>query len=101
MISLSLLRRERTYETLGDLGHRIVATGQQSVVLLERISDLERVNTRLRGTLDVASQKVTRLQRRELCVHSEMRQIRRFRFYDRMRIARLEDYARRHLGYHP
>ncbi|GJT95476.1 putative reverse transcriptase domain-containing protein [Tanacetum coccineum] len=41
---------EGTYETLGDLGHRIVATGQQSVVLLERISELERVNTRLRGT---------------------------------------------------
>ncbi|GKF21179.1 hypothetical protein Tco_0069817, partial [Tanacetum coccineum] len=56
---------EGTYETLGDLGHRIVATGQQSVVLLERISELERVNTRLRGTLDVASQKVTRLQRKE------------------------------------
>ncbi|GKA71129.1 hypothetical protein Tco_0777268 [Tanacetum coccineum] len=40
---------ESTYETLGDLGHRIVATGQQSVVLSERISKLERDNTRLRG----------------------------------------------------
>ncbi|GJV09414.1 hypothetical protein Tco_1347070 [Tanacetum coccineum] len=65
-----------TYETLGDLvqrfhdhtveipvhrvqvidsiqrdqGHRIVATGQQSAVLLERISELERDNIRLKGT---------------------------------------------------
>ncbi|GJY65441.1 hypothetical protein Tco_0467679 [Tanacetum coccineum] len=43
-------------------------TGQQSVILLERISELERDNTRLRGTLDVTSQRVTRLQRRELRV---------------------------------
>ncbi|GKD63721.1 hypothetical protein Tco_1305829, partial [Tanacetum coccineum] len=41
---------EGTYETLGALGHRIVATGQQSVILSERISELERDNTRLRGT---------------------------------------------------
>ncbi|GJV54896.1 hypothetical protein Tco_1455901 [Tanacetum coccineum] len=50
--------------------------GQQSTVMLERISKLERDNTRLRGTLDVASQRVTLLQRRELRVHREMRQIR-------------------------
>ncbi|GJZ92052.1 hypothetical protein Tco_0664117 [Tanacetum coccineum] len=69
---------EGTYETLGDLGHRIVATGQQSVVLSERISKLEWDNTRLRGTLDVTSQRVSRLQWRELRVRREMRQIRRF-----------------------
>ncbi|GJY49532.1 putative reverse transcriptase domain-containing protein [Tanacetum coccineum] len=45
---------EVTYETLGDLGHRIVVTGQQSADLLERISELERVNTKLRGMMDVA-----------------------------------------------
>ncbi|GKE46554.1 hypothetical protein Tco_1477812, partial [Tanacetum coccineum] len=55
---------EVTYKTLGDLGHRIVATGQQSAVLSERISELERDNMRLRGTLDVASQRVSRLQRK-------------------------------------
>nr|GEV11519.1 reverse transcriptase domain-containing protein [Tanacetum cinerariifolium] len=53
---------EVTYETLGGLGHEIVATGQQSAVLSERISELEWDNTRLRVTLDVASQRVTRLQ---------------------------------------
>ncbi|GKD10813.1 hypothetical protein Tco_1190498, partial [Tanacetum coccineum] len=53
---------EVTYETLGGLGHVIVATSQQGVVMLERISELEQDNTRLRGMLDVASQRVARLQ---------------------------------------
>nr|GEV13655.1 hypothetical protein [Tanacetum cinerariifolium] len=92
---------EVTYETLGDLiqrfhdhteeipicrvqaikgvqrdqGHMIVATGQQSVVRSERISELERDNMRLRGTLDVVSQRVSRLQQKELRVSREMRQI--------------------------
>ncbi|GJV45856.1 hypothetical protein Tco_1430392 [Tanacetum coccineum] len=58
-----------------DQGYMIVATGQMD-------------------------QRVTRSQRRELRVQRELRQIRRFIFYDRMRIARLEACARRHLGYH-
>ncbi|GJU21153.1 hypothetical protein Tco_1154495 [Tanacetum coccineum] len=75
-----------------DQGHRIVAIGQQSADMLDRIRELEQDNIILRDMIDVASQRVTQSQR-------EMRQIRRFRFYDRMRIARLEAYARRHLGY--
>ncbi|GJY56548.1 hypothetical protein Tco_0455663 [Tanacetum coccineum] len=82
-----------------DQGHRIVATGQQSADMLERIQELERDNRRLRDIVDVESQRVTRFRRRELRVQRELRQIRRFRFYDRMRIARLEACARRHLGY--
>ncbi|GJV78694.1 hypothetical protein Tco_1514564 [Tanacetum coccineum] len=77
----------------------IVATGQQSANMLERIQELERDNRRLRDIVDVESQRVTRFWRRELRVQRELRQIRRFRFYDRMRIARLEACARRHLGY--
>ncbi|GJX92155.1 protein WHAT'S THIS FACTOR 1, partial [Tanacetum coccineum] len=42
-----------------DQGHKIIATGQQSVVQSERISELEWDNMRLRGILDVASQRVT------------------------------------------
>ncbi|GKA46071.1 hypothetical protein Tco_0738867 [Tanacetum coccineum] len=116
---------EVTYETLGDLvqrfhdhteeilvhrvqaiesvkkdqGHRIVATGQQSADMLERIRDLERDNRRLRDMIDVASQRVGQSQRRELRVQRETRQVWRFRFYDRKRIASLEAYTRRHLGY--
>nr|GEY53478.1 hypothetical protein [Tanacetum cinerariifolium] len=76
---------EVTYETLGDLvqmfhdhiveiyvhrvqaiegiqrdqGHRIVARGQQSTDMLQRIRELERDNMRLRDMMDVASQRVT------------------------------------------
>ncbi|GKD68022.1 hypothetical protein Tco_1322112 [Tanacetum coccineum] len=67
--------------------------------MLERIRELERDNRRLRDMIDVMSQRVTRSQRRELRVQREMRQIWRFRFYDRMRIARLEACAKRHLGF--
>ncbi|GJV58350.1 hypothetical protein Tco_1459355 [Tanacetum coccineum] len=63
----------------------------------ERIRELTQDNMRLRDMMDVASQRVTRSQRRELRVQREMRQIWHFRFYDRMRIARLEACARRHL----
>ncbi|GKD55674.1 hypothetical protein Tco_1289061, partial [Tanacetum coccineum] len=70
---------EGTYETLGDL--------------VQRIRELERDKRRLRDIVDVESQRVTRFWRREL------RQIRRFRFYDCLRISRLEACAKRHLGY--
>ncbi|GJX83036.1 putative reverse transcriptase domain-containing protein [Tanacetum coccineum] len=75
---------EVTYETLGDLvqrfhdhteeipvyrvqaiesvqrdqGHRIVATGQQSADMLERIRELERDNMRLRDMIYVASMRL-------------------------------------------
>ncbi|GJW33802.1 hypothetical protein Tco_0053834, partial [Tanacetum coccineum] len=55
---------EITYEMLGDLidqGHRIVVTGQLSAVQSERISELKRDNTRLRGMLDVKRWKLARL----------------------------------------
>nr|GEU56149.1 hypothetical protein [Tanacetum cinerariifolium] len=70
-----------TYETLGDLvlrfhdhtikipvhrvhaiegiqrdqGHRIISTIQQSIDILERIGELERVNMRIRDIMDIAS----------------------------------------------
>ncbi|GJT48394.1 putative reverse transcriptase domain-containing protein [Tanacetum coccineum] len=63
---------EVTYETLGDLGHMIVATGQQSADMLERIHEREQDNRRLRDMMDVASQRVIRSQRRELRAQREM-----------------------------
>ncbi|GKB92628.1 putative reverse transcriptase domain-containing protein, partial [Tanacetum coccineum] len=53
------------YETLGDLVQRIVATGQQSADMLERIKELERDNMRRRDMMDVMSQRVTRSHRRK------------------------------------
>ncbi|GKC16800.1 hypothetical protein Tco_1013582 [Tanacetum coccineum] len=42
------------------VGHRIVATGQQSADMLEMIRELERDNKRLRDMMDVTSQRVAR-----------------------------------------
>ncbi|GJU53482.1 hypothetical protein Tco_1227196 [Tanacetum coccineum] len=90
---------EVTYETLGDLVQRFHDHTEEILVhRVQAIESLKRDNMRLRDMMEVASQRVARSQRRELRVQREMRQIWHFRFYDRMRIARLEACARRHLG---
>ncbi|GJR70311.1 putative reverse transcriptase domain-containing protein, partial [Tanacetum coccineum] len=107
---------EVTYETLGDLvqrfhdhtqaipdhriqaiegvqreqGHRIVGVESAVIALTERLAELERDNMRLRGTASVESQRVDRLQRGMSRMQRELRQIRRLRFYDRVRVGRLE-----------
>nr|GEU63991.1 hypothetical protein [Tanacetum cinerariifolium] len=49
---------EVTYETLGDLVHRIVRVESAVTTLTERVVELERDNQRLRGTASVESQGV-------------------------------------------
>ncbi|GKB03425.1 putative reverse transcriptase domain-containing protein, partial [Tanacetum coccineum] len=83
---------EVTYETLGDLVQRFHDHTKEIPV---HHVQLERDNRRLRNIVDVESQRVTRFWHSELRVQRELRQIRCFRFYDRMRIARLEACARR------
>ncbi|GKE05319.1 hypothetical protein Tco_1397337, partial [Tanacetum coccineum] len=116
-----------TYETLGDLiqrfhdhtqaipvhriqamkgvqreqGHRIVRVDSAVTTLTERVAELERDNRRLKGTASVESQRVDRLQRGMFCIQRELRQIRRLRFYDRVRVGRLKACARKHIGYRP
>ncbi|GJX03591.1 hypothetical protein Tco_0189507 [Tanacetum coccineum] len=118
---------EVTYETLGDLvqrfhdhtqaipvhriqaiegvqreqGHRIVGVESAVTALTERVAELERDNRRLRGTMSVESQRVDRLQRDMSRMQRELRQMRRLRFYDRVRVGRLEACARKHMGYRP
>ncbi|GJW86491.1 hypothetical protein Tco_0161831 [Tanacetum coccineum] len=56
-----LVHRVQVLESVQrDQGHRIVAIGQQSADMLERIGELERDNRRLRDIMDVESQRVTR-----------------------------------------
>ncbi|GJZ52588.1 putative reverse transcriptase domain-containing protein [Tanacetum coccineum] len=90
-----------TYETLGDLVQRFHDHTKE--IPVHRVQAIESVQMD-QGYRIVATgqmdQRVTRSQRRELRVQRELRQIRRFIFYVRMRIARLEACARRHLGYH-
>ncbi|GKC80014.1 reverse transcriptase domain-containing protein, partial [Tanacetum coccineum] len=92
---------EATYETLGDLVQRMVGVESAVIALTEKIAELERDNTRLRGTVSVESQRVDRLQRDMSRMQRELRQMRRLRFYDRVRVGRLEACARKHMGYRP
>ncbi|GJT90719.1 reverse transcriptase domain-containing protein [Tanacetum coccineum] len=67
-------------------------------ISVHRVRVIEsRDNRRLRGMLDVERQRVNHLRRSMSYVQKDLRQIRRFRFYDRVRFGRLETYARRHL----
>nr|GEZ81757.1 reverse transcriptase domain-containing protein [Tanacetum cinerariifolium] len=78
---------EVTYETLGDLvqmfHYHTQAIPVHLIALTERVAELERDNQRLRGTASVETQRVDRLQRDMSRMQREMRQMRRFRFYDR------------------
>ncbi|GJR23120.1 hypothetical protein Tco_0971647 [Tanacetum coccineum] len=91
------VHRVRVIESVQrDQRHRIVANNQQSVAMCEKIGTLERYNRRLRGMLDVERHRVDRLRRSMSYVQRDMRQICRFRFYDHVRLRRLETYARRY-----
>ncbi|GJS19635.1 putative reverse transcriptase domain-containing protein [Tanacetum coccineum] len=89
---------EVTYETLGDLVKRF---HDHSEAILVHLAELERDNRKLRGTVSVESQRVDRLQHSMARMQRELRQIRRFRFYDRLRVGRFEACTRKHMGYHP
>ncbi|GJW66209.1 hypothetical protein Tco_0118093 [Tanacetum coccineum] len=56
-----LVHRVQVIESVQmDQGHRIIATGQQSADMSERIRELKQDNRRLRDMMVVASQRVTR-----------------------------------------
>nr|GEX90664.1 hypothetical protein [Tanacetum cinerariifolium] len=71
-------------------GCRIVGVESPVVALSERIAELERDNKRPRGIASVEGQRVDRLQRGMSRMQRELRQIRRLRFYDRVRVGKLE-----------
>nr|GEV85423.1 hypothetical protein [Tanacetum cinerariifolium] len=82
-------------------GCRIVRVESAVTVLTERVVELEWNNQRLRGTASVKSQRVDRLQCGMSCMQREMRQLRQFRFFDRVRVGRLEACAGKHMVYRP
>ncbi|GJR95712.1 putative reverse transcriptase domain-containing protein [Tanacetum coccineum] len=69
--------------------------------LLDHVTTLERSNMRLRDTLIMESVRVDRLWRCMGYMEDELRQICRFRYYDRLRFRRLEAFAVRRLGFRP
>ncbi|GJZ16677.1 putative reverse transcriptase domain-containing protein [Tanacetum coccineum] len=74
----------------------MIASGKRAG-LLDHVASLERSNARLRGTLMMENARVDRLRRRIGFMESELRQIHKFRYYDRMRFRRLETFAARRL----
>ncbi|GJR77149.1 heat shock 70 kDa protein 16 [Tanacetum coccineum] len=118
---------EVAYETLGDLvqrfydhtqaipvhriqaieevqkeqGYRIVGVESAVIALTERIAELEED----KGGLETPRVlRVRELTDSSVACHvcrKSWRQMRRLRFYDRVRVGRLEACARKHMGYHP
>ncbi|GJU48974.1 hypothetical protein Tco_1218529 [Tanacetum coccineum] len=76
-----------------ELESRSLIAGRERASLLEQVASLDRSNARLRGTIMMERARADRFWRRVRFMESELRQIRRFRFYDRMRFRRLETFA--------
>ncbi|GJU38654.1 putative reverse transcriptase domain-containing protein [Tanacetum coccineum] len=80
-----------------ELEAKSLIAGGERASLLEQVASLERSNARLRGTVIMESARANRFRRHMRFIESELRQIRRFRYYDRMRFRRLETFAVRRL----
>ncbi|GKB64695.1 hypothetical protein Tco_0920881 [Tanacetum coccineum] len=80
---------------------RSLFSGRERASLLDQVVSLERSNTRLRGTLRMERARADRFRQCMSFIESELRQIRRFRYYDRMRFRILETFAVRRLGFRP
>ncbi|GJX37367.1 retrovirus-related pol polyprotein from transposon TNT 1-94 [Tanacetum coccineum] len=65
------------------------------------VAPLEWSNASLRDTMMMERARADRFWRRMSVMESQLRQIHRFCYYDRMRFRRLETFATRRLGFHP
>ncbi|GKB26210.1 hypothetical protein Tco_0865611, partial [Tanacetum coccineum] len=89
-----------------EAGHRqlevesLIASGERAG-LLDRVVSLERSNTRLRDTLRMESVRVDGFRRRMGYMEDEFRQIRMFRYNDRLRFRRFEAFTTRRLVFVP
>nr|GEV95546.1 retrovirus-related Pol polyprotein from transposon 17.6 [Tanacetum cinerariifolium] len=76
-----------------ELEARSLIAGGERASLLDQVASLERSNVRLRGTMMMERSRDDRFQQHVRFIESELRQIRRFCYYDRMRFRRLEIFA--------
>ncbi|GJX65396.1 putative reverse transcriptase domain-containing protein [Tanacetum coccineum] len=79
------------------VGARSLIDGGERASLLEQVASLERSNARLQGIMMMERARADRFRRRVSFMESELKQIRRFHYYDRMRFRRLETFAARRL----
>ncbi|GJY17034.1 hypothetical protein Tco_0387456 [Tanacetum coccineum] len=84
-----------------ELEARSLIDGGERAILLEQVASLERSNARLRGTMMMERARADRFWRCVSFMDSDIRQIRRFCYYDRMRFRRLETFTARRLGFRP
>ncbi|GJT89453.1 reverse transcriptase domain-containing protein [Tanacetum coccineum] len=93
VIKIPLQRIEDIETGQRELESRSLITGGERASLLEQVASLERSNARLRGTMMMERARADRFRRRVRFMEGELRRIRRFYYYDRMRFRRLETYA--------
>nr|GFA77406.1 hypothetical protein [Tanacetum cinerariifolium] len=97
VIEISLQRIEDIEMRQRELEARSLIAGGERSSLLDQVTSLERSNARLRGTMMMKRERADRFRRRVSFMESELRQIRRFRYYDRMRYRRFKTFAARRL----
>nr|GFA79321.1 hypothetical protein [Tanacetum cinerariifolium] len=76
-----------------ELEARSLIPGEERASLLDQVMSLKISNTRLRGTMMMESVRADRFWRCVSFMESKLRQICRFRYYDRMRFRRLETFT--------
>ncbi|GKA56009.1 hypothetical protein Tco_0755081 [Tanacetum coccineum] len=90
VIEIPLQRVEDIETGQRQLEAKILIASKERASLLDRVAALERSNTRLRDTLRRKSATANRLRQCIGFMADELRQICRFRYYDRLRFRRLE-----------
>ncbi|GKE79334.1 hypothetical protein Tco_1545454 [Tanacetum coccineum] len=78
-----------------ELEARSLINGRERASLLEHVASLKRSNARLQSTMMTERARADRFRRCVSFMESELRQICRFRYYDRMRFRRLETFTAR------
>ncbi|GJY74685.1 putative reverse transcriptase domain-containing protein [Tanacetum coccineum] len=99
VIEIPLQRIEDIETGQRELESRSLIAGGEKASLLEQVASLERINVSLRGTMMMEGARANRFWQRVRPMESELRQIRRFRYYDRMRFRRLETFAKALVAY--
>ncbi|GKB05709.1 hypothetical protein Tco_0833904 [Tanacetum coccineum] len=97
VIEIPLLRIEDIKTRQKELGSRSLIADGERASLLNQVASLERSNARLRGTMMMERARADRFRQRVRFMESELRQIHRFCYYDRMRFRRLKTFAAKRL----
>ncbi|GJR99862.1 putative reverse transcriptase domain-containing protein [Tanacetum coccineum] len=92
-IEIPLQRIEDIEIEQRELEARSLIYGGERASLLEQVASLERSTVRLRGTMMMERARADRFRRRMSFMESELWQIRRLRYYNRMRFRRLETFT--------